>query len=74
MTDLNTGGQPSAEHILRSSVRSLQEREMLLRRLAAVSRSTGDARQADVGTAEADRLQLQIRTLIELIEGETGGA
>lgn len=63
-----------AEHSLWSSVRSLQEREVLLRRLATVSRATGDARQGDVGIAEADRLRSQIKVLIELIEGETSSA
>jgi two-component system chemotaxis response regulator CheB len=62
------------EHALWNSVRSLQEREILLRRLATVSRATGDARQADVGMAEAERLQSQIRTLVKLIEEEVSGA
>jgi two-component system chemotaxis response regulator CheB len=63
-----------AEHAMWSSVRSLQEREMLLRRLAAVSRATGDAHQADVGVREAERLHEQIKMLIGLIEGETSSA
>jgi two-component system chemotaxis response regulator CheB len=62
------------EHALWSSVRSLQEREVLLRRLASVSRATGDERQADIGMAEAERVGAKIKTLIELIEAETSGA
>lgn len=47
---------------------------MLLRQFSTFSRATGDTRQADVGAAEADRPGAQIKTLIELIEEETGSA
>lgn len=62
------------EHAMWSSVRSLKEREVLLRRLAGVSRATGDEHQASAGEAEAERLGGRIRTLIELIGGETASA
>lgn len=53
----------SSEHALRSSVRALQEREMLLRRMAAVAQATGEQRQADAARVEADRLREQVKTL-----------
>ncbi|MDQ6882159.1 MAG: chemotaxis protein CheB, partial [Pseudomonadota bacterium] len=62
------------EHAMWSSVRSLKERELLLRRLAAVSRATGDEHQAHAGEAEAERLASQIKTMIQLIEGEAASA
>jgi two-component system, chemotaxis family, protein-glutamate methylesterase/glutaminase len=62
------------EHALWSSVRSLQEREVLLRRLATVSRATGDDHQASAGETEVLRLQTQITALIALIEEETSSA
>jgi two-component system chemotaxis response regulator CheB len=63
-----------AEQAMWSSVRSLQEREALLRRLAGVSRAVGDAPQAQAGLREADRVREQIRCLVELIEGEQASA
>lgn len=64
----------AVEHAMWSSVRSLKERELLLRRLAAVSRATGDEHQAHAGEAEAQRLATQIKTMIQLIEGELASA
>lgn len=64
----------STEYAMWSSVRSLQEREFLLRRLASVSRSTGDNHQADAGLREADRLRDQVRALTDMIEEQTSGA
>lgn len=58
----------------RCDVRSLQEREVLLRRLAGVSRSTGDEPQAQAGLREADRLRQRIRTMIGRIEGDRASA
>jgi two-component system chemotaxis response regulator CheB len=62
------------EHAMWSSVLSLKEREVLLRRLAMVARATGDEHQARAGEAEAQRLGAQIKTLVELIEGEIASA
>lgn len=53
----------ASEFALRSSVRALQEREMLLRRMAAVAEATGEQRQADAARTEADRLRRQVKTL-----------
>lgn len=64
----------TTEHALWSSVRSLQEREVLLRRLAVVSRATGDEHQAGAGEAEAQRVHAKVRTLIGLIEEESSSA
>lgn len=54
-----------------SSVRALQERELLLRRLAAVALATGDAAQAEVGRKQADRVHAQAERLAELCKAET---
>jgi two-component system, chemotaxis family, protein-glutamate methylesterase/glutaminase len=53
----------TAEHALWSSVRALQERELLLRRLATVAEATGDHPQAEAGRRAADRVREQTRQL-----------
>jgi two-component system, chemotaxis family, protein-glutamate methylesterase/glutaminase len=63
-----------AEHALWSSVRALQEREMLLRRLANVAQATGDAAQAEVGRRQADRVHAQAQMLTRLVEKEMNSA
>jgi two-component system chemotaxis response regulator CheB len=56
--------QPEAvESALRQGARALQERELLLRRLAAMAKANGDLRQAEAGEAQADRLRAQIHVL-----------
>lgn len=63
----------SGEQTLRSGVRALQERELLLRRMAAVAEATGDAPQAEAARLQADRLQAQVRELRKLagsVQGE----
>lgn len=60
----------TAEEALWSTMRALREREMLLRRMAGIAASLGDDSQAEAGTAEADRLQEQVRKLRELAEAE----
>lgn len=65
----------TGEHALRGSVRALQEREILLRRMAAVAQGTGDARQADAALRHAGQLRAQIdvlRTFTETVEAEDG--
>ena len=57
-----------AEHALWSSVRALQEREILLRRLASVAQATGDFAQADAGRRQADRVHAQVEQLSKLVE------
>jgi two-component system chemotaxis response regulator CheB len=57
-----------AEHSLWSSARSLQEREMLLRRLAVVAELTGDPAQAEAGRRQADKVKAQAQRLAELVE------
>jgi two-component system, chemotaxis family, protein-glutamate methylesterase/glutaminase len=59
---------------LQASLRALKEREQLLRRMAAVSRSLGDEGQAEVGLLQAARVQEQAARLAELIAEGTGGA
>ena len=53
----------NGELALRSSVRALQEREILLRRMAAISEATGSPSQAEAARREADRLHQQVREL-----------
>ena len=58
----------AAEQALRSGVRALQEKEMLLRRLAAVSRSSGQVAEAEVGERRAEQFRQHALTLTRLIE------
>lgn len=63
----------SGEQTLRSGVRALQERELLLRRMATVADATGDAPQAEAARRQADRLHAQVRelrTLAASVQGE----
>jgi len=60
----------SAEDTLRSGVRALQEREMLLRRLAVVARASGREREAQAGERRADEVHAKVRQLVQLIEAE----
>jgi two-component system, chemotaxis family, protein-glutamate methylesterase/glutaminase len=62
------------DYALWSSVRALQEREMLLRRLAAVAQAMGDAAQAQAGHRQADRVRAQAKLLNQLVEGEMNSA
>jgi two-component system chemotaxis response regulator CheB len=63
-----------ADHALWSSLRALKEREILLRRLAAVSEATGDKPQAEAGRVQADRVRAQAELLSRLVEGEMNSA
>lgn len=63
-----------AEHSLWSSVRALQEREILLRRLAVVAELTGDPNQAEAGRQQADKVKAQAQQLAELVEQELNSA
>jgi two-component system chemotaxis response regulator CheB len=65
---LHRAQQEHTEHALWSSVRALREREMLLRRVATMARTTGDEAQAAAGLAQADRLREQIRTVKAMAE------
>jgi hypothetical protein len=47
-------------------VRALQERAILLRRMAAVADATGDTTQAAAARREADRLRAQVRELAKI--------
>jgi two-component system chemotaxis response regulator CheB len=62
----------TTEHALWSSVRALQEREILLRRLASVAEATGDRAQADAGRRAADRVREQAQQLDKFTQ-EDGG-
>ena len=57
-----------SEHALWSTVRALREREMLLRRMAAISASMGDSAQAAAGEAHAQRIRQQSDALQEFAE------
>lgn len=64
----------AGETALRGGVRALQERAILLRRMAAVAQATGDGAQAEAARREADQLQEQVRELRRLtssVRGET---
>ena len=63
-----------ASHQLQGSLRSLKEREMLLRRLAVVSHKIGDEAQAQAGRLQADRLHEQIERLKGLIQEDLRSA
>ncbi len=63
-----------AEYALWSSVRALKEREMLLRRLAAVAEATGDPAQAEAGRRQADRVLEQAQLLGRMVQGELNSA
>jgi two-component system, chemotaxis family, protein-glutamate methylesterase/glutaminase len=63
-----------ADHALWSSVRALQEREILLRRLATVAEATGDSAQAQAGRQQADRVRAEAEHLAGLVEGEMNSA
>jgi two-component system, chemotaxis family, protein-glutamate methylesterase/glutaminase len=63
-----------AEQALWSSVRALEEREMLLRRLANVAQATGDTAQAEIGRQQADRVKTQVQALMHLVKGEANSA
>ncbi|MHB1123892.1 MAG: chemotaxis protein CheB [Ramlibacter sp.] len=64
----------TTEQVVWSSVRVLQEREMLLRRLADVAEATGDPAQAAAGRRQADRVKAQREQLARLAVDEPGGA
>jgi two-component system, chemotaxis family, protein-glutamate methylesterase/glutaminase len=64
----------AGEGALRGSVRALQEREILLRRMAAVAQAAGDAAQAEAAQREADRLNAQVRDLRALAASVAGEA
>ena len=57
-----------AEQSLWSSVRALQEREILLRRLANVAEATGDKAQAEVGRQQADQVKARVAQLSRLVK------
>lgn len=59
----------AAEQSLWSGVRALQEREILLRRLAAVSRGHGQQALAQVQDEQADKARDKARELVRMIEG-----
>jgi hypothetical protein len=58
----------TAEYALWSSVRALQERELLLRRLATVAEGTGDHPQAQAGRRAADQVRAQAQQLRKLTQ------
>ncbi|AEG91511.1 chemotaxis protein CheB [Ramlibacter tataouinensis] len=65
---LEAAQQEQADHALWSSLRSLQERRLLLLRLATVAEATGDVAQAQAGRRQAERLREQAEQLSRMIE------
>lgn len=62
--------QEATENALWSAVRALQEKEVLLRKIAALERSAGDEDRAQVAEGEADDLRQQTQTLRRLVKQE----
>ncbi len=62
------------EYALWSGVRALQERELLLRRLATVADATGDPAQAEAGRRQADRVKAQVELLSRIVESDLNSA
>lgn len=58
----------NAEQSMWSSVRSLQEREMLLRRVAMVARAQGDQAQAQAAELNSRQAREQAAQLVQMIE------
>jgi two-component system, chemotaxis family, protein-glutamate methylesterase/glutaminase len=63
-----------AEYALWSSMRSLKEREMLLRRLAVVAQASGDTAQAEAVQRQADLVGAQAELLSRLVQHEMNSA
>lgn len=61
-----------SEQALWGTVRALREREMLMRRMAAVAAAVGDATQAAAGLAEAERIREQAEGLESYAECARG--
>lgn len=64
----------AGELAMRSGVRALQERTLLLRRMAQVAQATGDTGQAEAARRQADRLDAQVRELGTLAQDAEGSA
>ena len=60
--------QEATENALWSAVRALQEKELLLRKVAALERSAGDEDRAQVAEGEADDLRQQAQLLRRLVK------
>jgi two-component system, chemotaxis family, protein-glutamate methylesterase/glutaminase len=58
----------ASEQALWASVRALREREMLLRRMAAVAGAVGDSAQATAGHEQAERIRQQAEALQSFAE------
>lgn len=71
---LEDAQQEMAAHTMQASLRALREREMLLRRMAAVSRQIGDEQQAAIGSRQADRVRDQAASLERLMVAGDGDA
>ena len=65
---LSRAQKDTSEHALWSTVRALREREMLMRRMAAVSSAIGDRPQAVAASTEAERIGLQAQALQDFAE------
>jgi two-component system chemotaxis response regulator CheB len=64
--------QETTENALWSAVRALQEKELLLRKIAVLDRCAGDETHARQAEAEAKELLAQTDTLRRLVEKEKG--
>jgi two-component system, chemotaxis family, protein-glutamate methylesterase/glutaminase len=65
---LGAAQEEQAEYAMRSSVRALREREMLLRRFANLAAAAGDEAQRAAGVAQADRLRKEVDQLVAMAE------
>jgi two-component system chemotaxis response regulator CheB len=57
----------ATDEALWTAMRALQERELLLRRVAAAAAGQGDERSAAMGRAEADKLQAHVRQIARIV-------
>jgi two-component system chemotaxis response regulator CheB len=71
---LDDAQKDASEQAGQAQIRLLQEREMLLRRMAEVAQAIGDPAQAAVGRREADRLRDQVQRLQSALQEESPGA
>ncbi|SFM20641.1 chemotaxis protein CheB [Variovorax sp. OV329] len=70
VSSLEQAQDDNTDQALRSGVRALQEKEILLRRLAAVARQTGQTSEAAAGEKRANEFRQQAAILTRLIEEE----
>lgn len=68
MRTLRDGQAEATEEALWSALRALQEKEVVLRKIAELDRIAGDAHHAGESDQQAEPISLQIGTLRRLID------